>query len=264
MIRSIVVLFVALTCLSGQAATLVLPAFAEHLNGANNSLWESELRIYNPTAARGTVAARAVFPYGAATCTGFSPVLVQPGALVQVRSIGCVGGGAAALELDADEGLDVTAITTNVAASSKQDTFCCLSGFTEQIPLVPAAVAYRSAQTIAQLQVPALASFDPLGRHNLGIVNPNDSPLVVRLAFYDADGHPSLLSLRFAESPVAVPPHSLFQLNDVLPQYVGPFESPAFRGYFRVEIAGDQRFYAYDSYVDNTTNDATFLTPTLP
>jgi hypothetical protein len=257
--RSLVgMLFVGvLTCsvANGGQVTSLVPVFAENVAGANGSLWQSELDFYNSTAVSQVVTANRVFPLPSSTCVGFSALTIQAGALAQLRSIGC-GVGAAAIEILADSGIQITSKITNTG-NIVQDP-CCFSGFTQGIPVDIA--EYRQQWTLANLQVPLNHDLTGhLGRHNLGIVNPNNASATVNLRYFDATGveNPSPF-LGQTITTVIVSPRSLLQVNDIFPFEQAQFTPPHTRGFWRVVATADNPIYTYDSYVDNTTNDATF------
>lgn len=252
--------FLLALSLPAVAGTRLVPAFAQHVPGANGSYWQSEIRLYNPTAQPATVTLANAFPYNGTTCAGFAPITIQPGHLAQIRNGVCNDGGAAALELSCDDSIDVTSLITNVG-STTQALDCCLAGFTEAIPVLSVATAYRAQQTISNVQVTGIPTSSRLTvtRHNLGFVNPSDAPLSVTLNYFGPNGEPGPL---FQYRVVILPPHSLTQINDALAesplQITGP---PRINGYFRLEAAAEGAFFIYDSVVDNATNDATFWAP---
>jgi hypothetical protein len=254
------VIYLLLTAVCGIAVadqvTRVVPVFAEKVPGANGSIWQSELHFYNSTSATQTITSERVFPYQGSTCSGFSSFTIAPGALAQLRSIGC-GTGAGAVEIVTDSGVAIDTTITNTG-NIVQDR-CCLSGFTEAISVDPA--TYSQHWTLANLQVALKQDVTAhLGRHNLGIVNPNDVQVTVALRYFDATGSESPFPfLGQTVKSVTVPPRSLIQINDVLPFEQAQITPPHTRGFWRIEASATSNVYMYDSYVDNTTNDATFI-----
>lgn len=257
--RSLVRLIPLLLALSmhALAGTRLVPAFAQHVPGANQSFWQSELRLFNPTTQSATVTIANVLPYNGSTCTGFAPITIHPGELVQVRDAGCGDGGAAAIELSCDDALEITSLIVNVGSAPQTKT-CCLVGFTQTIPIVPT-TEYRSTQTLANVQVPGVTPIMALGRSNLGFVNPNPTPLTVTLTYFGPQGEEEPV---FRYNTLILPPRSLTQVNDALAQPpTNLTDVPVINAYFRIQVSAPGTFYLYDSYVDNATNDATFLEP---
>jgi hypothetical protein len=255
---SVVVALMSGNAFSAPSVKLV-PAFADHVPGRNGSVWQSELRLYNSSQVSQLVSVQRVLPSGDASCTGFNPITMGPGALAQVRSIGC-SGTSAAVEVVADDSVDITSVITNVGPATQDP--CCLTGYTQTIPVLATATAYTVTHTIPNLQIPVILQSPGfgtnLGRHNLIFVNPNDTALAVTLQYFDATG-----ALEngppFPYFSATVPAHAYSQLNDIFPQLSLPFETPAITGWRRVEASAAMPFYVFDSYVDNATNDATTI-----
>ena len=237
----------------------LVPAFADHVPGRNGSVWQSELRLYNSSQVSQVVSVQRILPSGGAMCSGFDPITLGPRALAQIRSIGC-GGASAAVEIAADESVHITSVITNVGVAPQDP--CCLTGYSQNVPALPTASAYALSHTIPNLQIPVVLQgpnfATNLGRHNLIFVNPNSTTLSVVLQYFAADG-----TLEngppFPYFNVDVPPLAFMQLDDILPQLHPPFEPTPIVGWRTVVASASLPFYVFDSYVDNTTNDATTI-----
>ncbi|MGA7616887.1 MAG: hypothetical protein WBX15_17085 [Thermoanaerobaculia bacterium] len=217
-------------------------------------MWQSELRFYNATAVPQTIEVSRTFPAEGTECTGIAPFAIEPGALAQIRSIGCGEGSAAAFEMLVADGVEVSSVITNIDQTAQ--TSCCLTGYSQNIPIVDADRAYELRHSMANLQVPVVGRTN-LGRHNLVIVNPSGSPLIVTLLYYEAHGLDG--TVLFQPQEIAVPARAYTQVGDVLPQLHGSVTEPIITGYWRIDAAGDRPFFILDSYVDNATNDATTI-----
>lgn len=240
-----------------NAATSVrlVPAFATQVAGASGSLWQSEIRLYNSSQEHQVVQTSRVYSSGE-PCSGFDPITLAPGALAQIRSIGCRNGSAAAVEISADQSVFTASVITNLGATAQQDP-CCLAGFTQQIPAIPIAQAYSAVRTVENLQIPVVNAKN-IGHHNLIFVNPNLTALQITLRYFDSSAVEEL-GAPFPYSTVSVPASSYLQVNDVLPQLSLPFETPVFSGFWRIQASAAEPFYFLDSYVDNATYDATTI-----
>lgn len=216
-------------------------------------MWQSEVRINNPGSTTMQVNAAHSTPYGNVTCTTPSPIDVPARGMRQVRSVGC-RGGAAGVDVILDDTATIYSVITNIAGTPQ--TACCLAGYTQMIPIVQVRAAYANTHAFANLQEPGVGCQN-LGRHKIGIGNPGQQPAAINFRLFDATG------LEIAASPgpktVNVPAGALVQVNDVLPQVSGPITCVTITGWFRYEVTSDAPVYVYDSYVDNATNDATFI-----
>jgi hypothetical protein len=243
--------------LAGTAAaanvTRLVPAFAEKVPGKGGSIWQSELRLYNRSQQAQTIRVERLLPADGITCSGFTPMTMPAGSLAQIRSLGCPTGAASAVEISADDAVDIASVITNLGGIPQDP--CCLAGFTQNIPVLPTINAYSLSRTVANLQIPVV-EFRNIGRHNLIFVNPNDVPVSVTLRYFNDSGASTDL---FRNTNVTLSPRSYGQLNDVLPQLSVPFTPPVIRGYWRIEASAAMPFYFLDSYVDNATNDATTI-----
>ncbi len=239
--------------LFSNPTTLLVPVFAENVPGALGSTWVSELRFYNSGNVTQTVTVERVLPLGASTCTGFEPITIAPHASRFTRSIGCSPAGAAALEISTDSSVAVSTVVTNVGGT--EQNLCFLAGYTEPINILPSQTAYATSHTLTHLMSVSTGQFKP-GRHNLGLVNPNPTSIAVALRYFDDNGI-EVAPQNFLKT-VEVPANSLVQVNDFIPPLPLVITPPLGCSYWRVEATATSPFYVYDSYVDTTTNDATF------
>lgn len=231
----------------------LLPVFAEKVPGKGGSVWQSEVRLYNRSQQAQLIRVERLLPGDGVTCSGFAPITMPAGSLAQIRSLGCPVGAAAAVEIAADETVEIASVITNLGGIPQDP--CCLAGFTQNIPVLPTISAYSLSHTVANLQIPVV-EFKNIGRHNLIFVNPNDVPLSVTLRYFNDSGASTDL---FQNANFTLSPRSYGQLNDVLPQPNVSFTPPVIRGYWRIEASATMPFYFLDSYVDNATNDATTI-----
>jgi hypothetical protein len=251
-----ILLFSCATAITASAAqiTRLVPSFPEHVLGSRGSVWQSEIRLFNASDVSQLVTMANLFS-GGGNCVGFQSLTIPAGSLAQLRSIGCEGPGFAAFEIRTDDSVQIAAVITNIGVTAQSS--CCLSGYTQNIPVIPVAEAYKTLRTAANLQVPVV-NLSNIGRHNLIFVNPNDSTIVVRLRYFSDTGimdDPPI----FPNVSVSVAPKSYVQLNDVLPQPNLTVTPPVILGYWRIEASAAAPFYFFDSYVDNSTGDATTI-----
>ena len=242
---------------SAASVVTLVPAFAEQVPGVAGSIWQSEIRVFNSSDESQILEVVRVLPSVASSCTGFPPVVIQPRAQRQIRSLGCSGAGAAAVELRADDAVHITSEMTNLGATPQVE--CCLSGFTQIIPVRPATRAFQTLKTLPNVPLAVGASGGPrLNRVHLGFVNPNNVSITVGVRYYTSNAEP-LDGPPFVTSSVVVPAQSYAQVNYALRQVQLPITNPTFRGYFRIEAEAGLPFDVFASLVDATTNDATII-----
>ncbi len=209
----ILVFFSFTFLLAGTAAaatvTRLVPVFAEKVLGKEGSIWQSELRLYNRSQQAQTVRVERLLPGDGVMCAGFVPITMQPGTLAQIRSLACPAGAAAAVEITADDTIEIAIVITNFGGIPQDP--CCLAGFTQNIPVLPTSNAYSLSRTVANLQIPVV-EFRNIGRHNLIFVNPNDTPLSVTLRYFNDAGASSDL---FRNTNVTISPRRSMSLRQL-------------------------------------------------
>ena len=101
-------MFIAVHSLYAATTNWVIPAFAENVNGANGSKWQSEMRLTNMSPeASATVQFSRAMPQADAPCTLPPPITIKSGSTIVLRSVGCGSGTLAGAEIAVDEAVRV-------------------------------------------------------------------------------------------------------------------------------------------------------------
>ncbi|HUF17075.1 MAG TPA: hypothetical protein VMS12_03405 [Thermoanaerobaculia bacterium] len=243
------------TSLDGSDRVFV-PALADLVTGANQSRWQVEMRVFNSGTTAQEVRFVEYYPWIGGNCEGRDPVMLAPGEAAVIREFGCSPGSVSAAELQAGDNLNLEIVLTNT--SGPQDP-CCHTGFSTHIPVMRADKAYTTNHVLPNLPLPwkpGSNEFQPehLIRHNMLIVNPNDSPTTVTYHLQN-NGFS-----RDVDGKVQVPARSSVQVNDVFypePQQIGGPSTQLRPGYYTFLIASEHPVAVIDSQVNNVNNDAT-------
>lgn len=242
--------------------TQVVPVFDESLPGQNGSLWRSELRLHNSSDQWQLVTFTRALSIAGGGCSGQLPLsgYMAPFSSGTVRSVGCPGS-AATVEFTADDSIIADSVIVNAASAAQVDDRCCSVGYQEAIPVAMASVFYRSQHLIVNLPGDILGTYAPATRHihrmNLGFVNPNNTPITVRLDYVDFNGAPFVNGANFVS--VDVPAMQMVQREVALSLPTPTVSGPSEQELWRINATSTLPFGMYASYVDNATNDATFI-----
>lgn len=220
---------------------------AGRLARVRDSKRKSEIAFYNASNETRHVVITRQMPFIGGVC--FFTVPIPPGEsrLGPACQISIALPGAGAVEITADSSVDIRhrIVNTSPVAAGRGE-------YSQAIPMERLAEAYSTARLIYNLR--PLMTFSGFAvRQNLGIVNPNERPLVVKTTLRP----PSDYDVPDVLTDLLVPARSLRQFNDFLTQ-----PAPSFRGVsgaWTLVAEADLPFYAYVSEVDNTLNDATFF-----
>ena len=242
--------------------SLIIPAVG-HAPGANNSLFESDVRVANTSAQTQKYQLNFTLSGTDGTQSGQSSTIeIDPGATMALDDIlsnffgvGSDGGAATGvLEIR-----PLTAPASNLTASSPGIQTVASSRtynttpngtFGQFIPAVPFSqfidkTGILSLQQIAQ---------SPAYRTNLGLVEAAGEPASVLVHVFDNSGH------QLAQIPQNLLPSEHLQLNNFLAANGIALTD----GRFEVEVTSPTgRVTAYASVVDNVTNDPLLVSPVL-
>lgn len=242
----------------------VIPAIG-HGPGANGTRWRSDLYLYNPSAEVMRVVLRRV----SHVARTYEYVLDANESLEVEDVLKQLGGGPVSEGGDGvvTDALVVTAPYAwgeQLSVYSRTYTFSTSDGemggtYGQAVPAVPSHVGYStesggSTDTPSSPSVLILDKRDPTRyRHNLGVVNDSDQPLIVRLEYALLTSNPPIdPDIRRS---VVVSPHSVRNVNieSLFPAHVLSGRPP------RINIATDRPVPIWLSMVDNRSGDATFV-----
>jgi hypothetical protein len=232
------------TRLNTHAIDIVVPA-AARLAGANGTQWASDLLLHNarPHQVQATVRRwnRDADNSGAETIelnlSGGESLLLD-----DIVDALFSDTGAAALAINATDGLMATSRTFNDAASGTFGQLVPGMDSSEDTTLRPGRLGH-----LAQLEQTDLAT----GRRtNLGLVNLGEDPVEVEVRFFAGDGS------ALGELNPQLPPFGYIQINEALAE-AGAADAANVRAEIEVITVGG-RVLAYASTVDNRTGDPVF------
>ncbi len=232
------------TRLNTHVIDIVVPA-AARLAGANGTQWASDLLLHNarPHQVLATVRRwnRDADNSSAETIelnlSGGESLLLD-----DIVDALFSDTGAAALAINATDGLMATSRTFNDAASGTFGQLVPGMDASDDTTLRPGRLGH-----LAQLEQTDLAT----GRRtNLGLVNLGEHPVVVEVRFFAGDGS------ALGELNPQLPPFGYIQINEALTE-VGAADTTDVRAEIEVITVGG-RVLAYASTVDNRTGDPVF------
>ncbi len=245
--------------------SLIIPAIA-HGPGANNSLFESDIRVANvssqamkylinftPTATDGTQ-------------TGTTTTIqIDPGASTALNDIlstffgtPASGGASGMLEIrpltDSSSSPSLFSVVPDnlftTVASSRTYNITSAGTFGQFIPAIPFSQFAGKGSTLSLQQIAESAAY----RTNFGLVEASGAPASVMLHVFDKSG--TLL----ADIPESLLPSEHLQLNGLLSANGIALDD----GRIEVEVLSDTgKVSAYASVVDNRTNDPLLVSPVL-
>lgn len=232
--------------------TVVVPAFATDLHGANGSRWQSELRLTNFSESHATVTVDKFFPRPGTSCTTPAPLDVPPGTTV-IKSIGCGSESLSAVEITLPTSLRADCVLINEPTASDE---CCPRGVSTSIPLLPKSLAY----TDRPLPIANIAAAVGAQRVNLFIIAPQG--WFVRVEVHSVE-NPERVYVKLEDVGVG----QLHVLSGIVEEGVAAGELPPSGHYWiwlRRQTGLPTIFpplIAFASVIDNETNDSTiFLT----
>lgn len=242
--------------------TQLLPAIGD-TPGANRTYWQSDAWFFNPSSEPMTVRMRRVWRPDVSR-----EVTIGPKATVKISGIlGEFGGGASrdgipidALVIDSPyrEGAQLSVYSRTFTPSPNGGTYG------QAIPALPSTVGYTNhfaVTTISQDMSETESAFlfdkrDPKRfRHNMGVVNPSEVPINLRLRYGVISANPLPDSVADLEKFVTVPPNSVrqFSIEGLFPSHVTEQVPP------RVWVSADRPAVVWLSIIDNRTGDASFV-----
>lgn len=230
--------------LNTYAIDVIVPA-AARVEGANGTLWRSDVMIYNarPDPVQATVSrwVRDTDNRGAETAS-LTVAAGQSIAVPDVLDTLFDAGGAAALAIHGSAGLMVTSRTFNDAATGT---------FGQLIPGVdPTDVTTLRPGRPGHFAGLAQSAATTGRRTNLGLVNLRDEPVRLEVAFFAEDGSP------LGELEPELAPFEYVQIDRALTG-IGVEEATGVRAVVEVTTEGGQ-VLAYASTIDNGTGDPVF------
>ncbi|MGZ8710055.1 MAG: hypothetical protein ACXW28_07510, partial [Thermoanaerobaculia bacterium] len=246
---------------------LIIPAVG-HAPGANNSLFQSDVRVANTSTQSMTYQLNFTPTASDGTVTGSSTTIqIEPGGTAALNDILAsffgTGPGGAALGV-----LEVRPLTTSTTSSSVTSSLATATiassrtyNVTEEgtlgqyIPAIPFSKfvgrVAGSAPSILSMQQIAQNS---LYRTNLGLVEGSGQPATVLIRVFDAAGH------ALTEIPESLKAFEHKQLNGFLANAGLVVDD----GRIEVEVtSGTGKITAYASMVDNQTNDPLLVQPVV-
>ncbi|NOZ95347.1 MAG: hypothetical protein GXP47_11525, partial [Acidobacteria bacterium] len=230
--------------LDGNGAfRLALPAMA-NTPGREGTFWSSDLVLHNP----GKTAVRVeLWPFydsegsgGVATAS----MVVEAGHAVMLQDLlpGLLDSGASS-------GGAILSADGPLLAASRTFTGQDDATWGQSVPVLPSGDWVEAGQRVI---IPGIGQ-DGAVRTNLGLLNPNGSPLTVHVRFHGAGGGP------LGDHSWTVPAWGWRQINLVLEKVGAPPVALAW-----AELDADDSFVAYASVIDNATGDAITVMPAAP
>lgn len=260
-VLAVAVLAIALPQTWADERLVTLPVVVGQMDGANGSWWESRIRIVRTS--DDPVRVRRVWvalPDGGfvdepQTAPSWTVGVYQPDGVV-LTLLGeelLAGGesqiGAVQLAIDGD-----AHVLERIADSSGTLPNPMCAEIRGQGQMVPA----FSDPLTGPCFIPWAARWSYF-RNNLGIVNPNDTPmafLVSAVSFYETDPGEVAPPLE-----VVLPAYGFLQLNQVLAQLDWQHLSVECKFIVTVEPEDGRPYYAYGSMVYSSKNDPEFVAP---
>ncbi|HJT18661.1 MAG TPA: hypothetical protein VJ853_14795 [Thermoanaerobaculia bacterium] len=237
--------------------SLIIPAVG-HAPGANNSMFESDVRVANTSAQTQKYQLNFTLTGTDGTQSGQSSTIeINPGdtmALDDILSnffgVGSDGGAATGVLEIRPLTADTTSLTTTpsvqTVASSRTFDTTPNGTFGQFIPAIPFSQFVAQGSRLSLQQVAQSAAY----RTNIGLVEAAGQPASVLLHVFDNTG------TEVATIPENLLPSEQIQLNNILPSLTD--------GRVEVEVTSPTGMVtAYASVVDNVTNDPLLVSPVL-
>lgn len=222
----------------GEAAkALTIPAVA-HANGANNSVWRSDLRLFNPSQQSANVTLSYYPSSGAAIDRVISVGAFQTAVLEDLV--------AATFNQSAGVGALRISSSADLLAASRTYNSLPTGTFGQDVPAVPASGAIQSNQ-VARLSGLTNDGY----RANVGLVNLGNSALDLSLQLRAAGGSSLGTKAQRLEA------NQMVQLNDIFAQL--GVTAPTTGSLAISTTAGTGSYLAYVSVVDNRSGDPVYV-----
>lgn len=219
-------------------STVVVPV-AGSVTGANDVRWRTDLELYNDSRTDVTV----MLTMPVTPDANFIMLPIAPGAAVRLNDV--------AAALGVENGLSPLVVQTN----QRRSVFIRAAAYgtrgTEVFP--PQAIPINYGSTYFPVRVLSDLSFSPEYRTNLGLVNLGQSVAEFVLALQRVPGR------NLAVTRLSIPSNALWQMAI---QQAFPLITNGDHFSVVVETAAAET-YVYASVIENATNTARFVQPTL-
>lgn len=236
-----------------DSTTMIYPVVA-HSEGAQNTSWRSDVRIFN--AAPSTEAEIRLLLIPPSGSTGVGPwqtdVIVPHGSVVALDDLVKKRFG-----LDSNQGsLLIRDIAGGVVHGTSRTYNTASSGTYGQF--VPPLIAGDQSTGAGDPAIIVLPTSGPDHRVNIGVTETTGQFAMVAVTLLDSQSGVALGASTFH----AIEPYSNVQINGVLPDLE---RAPSSNPYVAVAVVqGTGRVTAYGSVIDNRTGDAVFVTGATP
>ncbi len=212
-------------------------------NGANSSIWRTDLGLFNPEAGTAHVEVRF---HGVSGITSSTWEVLPGGQLILEDVVGLLGGsGNGALEVLTDREIKVTSRTYNLVAAAA----ACYAGGTlgQGFGSWPSRDTLLAGESAWLPQLVETAAY----RTNISFTNTGAAHVRLTLRLYDETGR------LLATSTVELEPGQWTQQDRAFFQLAG--RSDIVRGYAKVTVEEGSGVIVVGSVVDNITNDPTTI-----
>lgn len=223
---------------------------AAHAGGNNNTVWRTDLEVFNPGTSTATYEI-ALLPRGSDNSVPATRTFsLAPGAStrendVLSRDFGFTG--TAALRITPKAGsILVTSRTYNAGTEGT---------YGQYVPALPITQAISGDTRAYLLQLSHDPTLKQGFRTNVGLVNPTPVSEDVRIAFYSSDG------TRLGSTIFTLKPYGYEQLDRAFELAT---KDPVPDGFVTVSNLIDGLFFTYASVVDNLTGDPTLIPALAP
>lgn len=236
-----------------DATTMIYPVVA-HSDGAQNTSWRSDVRIFNATPATEAEVRLFLIPPTGSNNIGplQSDVIVPHGSVVALDDLVSTRFG-----LDSGHGSLLVQDPTGTVVHGTSRTYTTSSSGTFG-QFVPPRVADDQSTGAGEPAVIVLPTAGADRRVNIGITETTGQPAKVAVTLLDSQSGVALGASTFHE----VKPYANIQINGVLPDHE---RAPGSDPYVAVAVVqGAGRVTAYGSVIDNRTGDAVFVTGATP
>ncbi|HEY0139784.1 MAG TPA: hypothetical protein VGF48_02750 [Thermoanaerobaculia bacterium] len=222
---------------NAAAKEMTIPAVA-HADGANNSVWRSDIRLFNPSQGSANVTVTYYPTSGASIARVITVGGLQTAVLEDiVASTFNQASGIGALRISSDRELLAASRTYNALPSGT---------FGQDVRAIPTSEAIQSNQ-VARLSGLTNDGY----RTNLGLFNLGNSPLELTLQLRGAAGNSLATRAQRLEA------NQMVQLNDVF-SILG-VSSPTTGSLSIATTSGSGAYVAYASIVDNRSGDPVYV-----
>lgn len=236
-----------------DSTTMIYPVVA-HSDGAQNTSWRSDVRIFNAGQSTEAEIRLLLVPPSGSTGVGArqTDVIVPHGSVVALDDLVNHRFG-----LDSGHGTLLIQDTAGVVVHGTSRTYTTAASGTYG-QFVPPWVAGDQSTGAGEPAVIVLPTAGPDHRVNIGVTETTGQPATVAVTLRDSQTGGALGASTF----LAIEPHSNVQINGVLPDHE---RAPDSDPYVAIAVVqGDGRVTAYGSVIDNRTGDAVYVTGAAP